>query len=348
MHNDFDNAAKEILNLSDRAIISFLNANLETSHPPDTRVIRTDTEYRLPFRSGEKTSRGKTIIADKVFLVGEAGRYHIEVQLDRRTGMALRMFRYDAAEALEHPAEEDGIQTVTFPKSLVIYLEPAAGTPDHEILRVRFPDGACYDYRTPVIKLPELSVAELTGRHLVIFMPLYILRLRRKVERAKTRGEREELAAELRKLYRELGEAMKREKEAGNMTEVDGDKVLDITEVLHRKVYGGYNEFEEDRMEFPNLRVIEKLHAELDEERRSREEAAFKVAELERVASRVTELEQAREEERRSREEALSMAGQRLRDTARNILRAGQPIEQVAQWTGLPPETVRALAAQLQ
>jgi predicted transposase YdaD len=41
------------------------------------------------------------------------------------------------------------------------------------------------------------------------------------------------------------------------------------------------------------------------------------------------------------------MAGQRLRDTARNILKAGQPVEQVAQWTGLPRETVQALAAQL-
>ncbi|MDR2784801.1 MAG: hypothetical protein LBB83_02685 [Treponema sp.] len=108
-------------------------------------------------------------------------------------------------------------------------------------------------------------------------------------------------------------------------------------------------------MEFPNLRVIEKLHAEIDE-------AASRVAELERAreeerrsreeaASKVAELEQAHEEERRSREEALSMAEldrQRLRDTARNILKAGQPVEQVVQWTGLSVETVRALAAQLQ
>jgi predicted transposase YdaD len=99
---------------------------------------------------------------------------------------------------------------------------------------------------------------------------------------------------------------------------------------LHRKVYGEYNEFEEDRMEFPNLRVIEKLHAEIDEIKRSREEAASKVAELEQA-----------------REEAVSLAGQRLRDTARNILRLGLSVEQVTQATGLPSETVRTLAAQL-
>jgi coenzyme F420-reducing hydrogenase delta subunit len=104
------------------------------------------------------------------------------------------------------------------------------------------------------------------------------------------------------------------------MTEMDEDKIMGITGVLHRKVYGGYNEFEEDTMSLSDdMRVIEKLHADLGI-----------------AASRVAELEQSREEDR-----------QRLRNTARNILKAGQPVEQVAQWTGLPRETVQALAAQL-
>jgi predicted transposase/invertase (TIGR01784 family) len=108
---------------------------------------------------------------------------------------------------------------------------------------------------------------------------------------------------------------------------VDGDKVLGMTEVLHREVYGEYNEFEEEGMDFSNLRVIEKLHKELE---RSREEAV----------SRVTELEQ-------SREEAVSRAELERQRTARNILRLGLSVEQVAQATGLPQETVQTLAAQL-
>jgi hypothetical protein len=149
MPKDFDDAAKEILNLSDSAIIPFLNASFSASHPPDTRVIRTNTEYRiLPPEGG---SGRKTIIADEVFLVGETDRYHIEIELTRKAGMAIRMFRYDVAEALDHPVEEDGVQTINFPKSLVIYLEPSAKTPDYEPLRVRFPDGSLYDHRTQVI-----------------------------------------------------------------------------------------------------------------------------------------------------------------------------------------------------
>jgi hypothetical protein len=247
------------------------------------------------------------------------------------------MFRYDAAEALEHPSKEGGVETVSFPKSLVIYLEPAAGAPDYELLRVRFPDGFCYEYRTPVIKLTKLSVEGLLERHMVIFAPLYILKLRKKVKRAKTREEREKLAVELKEIYRELGEALGREKEEGNLSEVDGDKVLRMTEVLHREVYGEYNEFEEEVMDFSSLRVIEKLHKEIDDVKRSREEAV----------SKAVELEQSREEERRSREEAVFRAELDRQRTARNILRLGLSVEQVTQATGLPRETVQTLAAQL-
>jgi hypothetical protein len=67
------------------------------------------------------------------------------------------------------------------------------------------------------------------------------------------------------------------------------------------------------------MRLIERLHSEMDGIRHSREEAVSRV-ELDR---------------------------QQLRDTARNILKAGQPVEQVVQWTGLPREMVQTLAAQL-
>jgi hypothetical protein len=338
MHNYFDAAAKEILNLSDRAIIPFLNANFAASIPPNVPVFRTNTELRIP--SSEKDFR--TIIADAVFLIADTC-YHIEVQLDRRTGMALRMFLYGLAQALDDPGEEDGVPLIDLPKSLVIYLEPPAAAPDHELLRIRFPDGSRHEYRAPVINLPELSVSELAERHLLIFAPLYTLKLRKKMKQAGTKEERAGLAAELKKVYEELREGLKRERDLGNLTELDEDKIREIAEILHRKVYGGYNEFEEDDMDasnlFSELRVIEKLHQELDEERRAREELEqFR----EEAISKVAELEQ-------FREEAISMAEldrQRLReDTARNILRLGLSVEQAAQATGLPPETVRTLAS---
>jgi hypothetical protein len=55
--------------------------------------------------------------------------------------------------------------------------------------------------------------------------------------------------------------------------EVDRDRIPEMTGLLHREIYGRYNEFKEEEMDFSRLRVIEKLHAKLDGERRSREGA---------------------------------------------------------------------------
>jgi hypothetical protein len=77
-----------------------------------------------------------------------------------------------------------------------------------------------------VINLTKLSVGELVKRHLLIFAPLYILKLRQNLKRTKTPGKRKHLAVELTKIYGEIGEALKREKEAGNMTEVDENKMV--------------------------------------------------------------------------------------------------------------------------
>jgi hypothetical protein len=51
---------------------------------------------------------------------------------------------------------------------------------------------------------------------------------------------------------------------------------------LHEKIYGRYNEFKEETIGIPErMGLIEKLYAEIDEVKSSREEAVSKVAELE-------------------------------------------------------------------
>jgi predicted RNA binding protein with dsRBD fold (UPF0201 family) len=89
------------------------------------------------------------------------------------------------------------------------------------------------------------------------------------------------------------------------------------------------------------MRLIERLHSEMDEIRHSREEAISRAVELERSRE---EIARSFEAERRSREEAVSRAEldrQQIRDTARNILKAGQPVEQVVQNTAFPGKWFR-------
>ena len=69
-----------------------------------------------------------------------------------------------------------------------------------------FPNGSSHEYSTPVVKLTELSVGELVRRRLVIFAPLYLLKLRRRVGEAETHEERERLAGICREPEAALGE----------------------------------------------------------------------------------------------------------------------------------------------
>ena len=55
--------------------------------------------------------------------------------------MAIRMFEYDLAIALENRRRVGRKFYVEFPKSCVIYLRSTKNTPDVEEVKVLFPDG---------------------------------------------------------------------------------------------------------------------------------------------------------------------------------------------------------------
>ena len=62
--------------------------------------------------------------------------YHIECQSSDDTMMAIRMFEYDLAIALEEQTESRKEVYVEFPKSCVIYLRSTKNTPDVEEVKV--------------------------------------------------------------------------------------------------------------------------------------------------------------------------------------------------------------------
>jgi hypothetical protein len=109
MHNDFDSAVKEILSLSNQAIIPFLNANFSASHPPDAPIIRTNTEYRLPSRPGKGRPGGKTVIADRVFLVGENFRKEMEDVRRSREEAVSRAAELEQSREEERRSREEAV-----------------------------------------------------------------------------------------------------------------------------------------------------------------------------------------------------------------------------------------------
>lgn len=62
---------------------------------------------------------------------------------------------------------------------MIIYLYYSGEVPDEYTLTLEFDEGqGLYEYKVPVLKLPEISAHELTDRKMVVLIPFYVLKLR--------------------------------------------------------------------------------------------------------------------------------------------------------------------------
>ncbi|MDR1149810.1 MAG: hypothetical protein LBK66_14385, partial [Spirochaetaceae bacterium] len=182
----FDRSFKKIIGgLSSKALIRFINGLFGSKHTPDSEVKRLNTE--------QIDENLKKRLCDEI--VSVAGqKYVIEEQTTSDANMAIRIFEYGYAEALNDRKTKDGVILLSFPRMIVIYLEAGRVTPDILTVRMKFPDGSEHDFKVKTLKLLDHSVEELTKHGLAALLPFYIIRLRK----AGSDAEFKELALKLK------------------------------------------------------------------------------------------------------------------------------------------------------
>ena len=157
----FDDVFKQLMWLSDLAIVQFINGLFETDHPADSVVHRVSTE--------NVSRRLRKTLADVVIIINNVS-YHIETQISDDEDMALRMFEYGFAESLRgrgtsvtedsgHPGEDT--ITLRFPQARLIYWEVSGKTPDKARLNLVFPDNTEHRFEVEVLKFLDHSIQEL-------------------------------------------------------------------------------------------------------------------------------------------------------------------------------------------
>jgi hypothetical protein len=127
----FDDVFRTIVEKMTYLTVLLINEVFHTSYPEDVKIMHLRNEHQL--EDGELITDARLLIGDKV--------YHIECQSSDDTMMAIRMFEYDLAIALENRRRVGRKFYVEFPKSCVIYLRSTKNTPDVEEVKVLFPDG---------------------------------------------------------------------------------------------------------------------------------------------------------------------------------------------------------------
>ena len=151
-------------------------------YPKDTsvRILGSETSS-FPENSSDLPT---STFMDISLLVADTDYYHLECQMKNEKEMVVRMFAYDVRFAITHTRtmdENTGEIVLYFPRSVVIYPEQNNAIPEHLQCRVVFQDNSEHIYKVPTVKVQTYSLEEIKRKHLTLFIPYTILRLRPKL-----------------------------------------------------------------------------------------------------------------------------------------------------------------------
>lgn len=166
----FDDVYRTMVQKMPELMIPLINEIFHTDYPEDIEKAQLRNEHLEIQRK---------LITDSILNIS-GKTYHIECQSTPDGQMALRMFEYGTAIALEeaqrqHPANIVP-ERIRFPFAAVLYLRSTTHTPDELTVIIELPGGREIPYRVPLIKVQAFSLDEIFQKRLFLFLPFYILR----------------------------------------------------------------------------------------------------------------------------------------------------------------------------
>jgi hypothetical protein len=244
----FDRIFKTTLKLSRPAVISFINALFNTSHPVSSLLSYLPTETILPSL--------KSSISD-INIAVNYSPYIIETQIANDPSMALRILQYILNQTPYTTISTDHLIRVSIPEARVIYWETTRSTPDKETIMFRFPDGVQQSLEVPSFKFPHYSPSQLEAMGMGIVLPFCMVKLRKELKKVKGGGGMEEWKGRLRGLVKEVVGAVERSERRGVLSRGDVLNVLRLTRHLQHELYGAYTDEAEDREMWEDIDVID-------------------------------------------------------------------------------------------
>ena len=179
--------------------------------------------------------------------------------------MVIRMVAYDLHFAIQHTTSGeqnlDGL-VMRFPRSAVIYPEKNNRIPDVLRCRIIFQDGSEHIYQIPTVRIQSYSLEEIQEKHLNLFLPYVLLRLRPRLNpKRKFPLTKNELTAFVDKVMIIL----KDEVEQGYLTEQEYDDYVNLFRRASEKIFEKHADFYEevDRMTKPLIELPSVLQKRL-------------------------------------------------------------------------------------
>ena len=239
IHQIYDKAFKRILTLSDKAVINLINGLFGTDYPTNSKITYNWTEH--------EDKELKRTLSDSILTINDRDIYHIEAQMTEDEEIVFRVIEYGFGHAYKNRTFGDGSETMIFPRPCIIYLDEGKKDkiPDEYTLVLKFEDQGEFSYKVPVFKLQSISLQELNDKKLIALLPFLLLKLRKKIERIRSKENMEELQ---NLVVNDIICTIRRNEEVGNLSSIDAINLIDLTSKLYMQIYAKYKEMGEFTM----------------------------------------------------------------------------------------------------
>lgn len=308
-----DEILKSLFTVSSKVLINMLNSLFKESYTAEATEVS--------FTSNEFVDDAYNILRGDLFFklsdADKSNHYHIEIQTLNDDSMVIRMLEYGISKAKEIANYEGNQEETVFyiPKQLVIFIEQNLSIKDELRLKLIFPDGQEVNYRVPVMKYWEYSQEEILEQKLYPLLPLQVFKLRYQMEKIKTRKNhtKQELYELIQKAQQIVEDISTEAARLFHTEEIDGEdlhKILLANEELFRYLNGRY--VNDEKLNEEVLSMTRTLYNPI-------------VAEKAKLEGKLEG---------------------KLED-ARNAVKKGFSLEDIAEITGLSLETLKKLKAEL-
>ena len=235
----YDKAFKRILTLSDKTVINLINGLFGTDYPTNSKITYNWTEH--------EDKDLKRTLSDSILTINDRDIYHIEAQMTEDEEILFRVFEYGFGHTYKNRTFENGDETLTFPRLCIVYLDEGKKDkiPDEYTLVLKFEDQGKFFYKVPVFKLQTLSLQELNDKKLIALLPFLLLKLRKKMEKIRSKENMEELQ---RLVVNDIMNTIRSNEAIGNLSSTDALDLIEMTTKLYMKIYSKYKELEEFTM----------------------------------------------------------------------------------------------------
>ena len=231
----YDDVFRTMLNDCSRFILPLLNEVFGENYD-GTETIVFANDYHFQNKQDGAEDKIITDASFKVIKGDTEKKYHFECQSTIDNSMVLRFFEYDSQIALDDATIEkivgddggkksDGVLTVTFPHSAVLYLRSNKNTGDVMTIRFVTPGGEV-KYDIPIIKMQTYTLEDIWEKEIYLLIPFYIFTHEANFPKY---NEDEKLLQGLVDEFKEICVKMEELTHQGKMTELENRIIVELS-----------------------------------------------------------------------------------------------------------------------